>query len=70
MSAPRFLIRPCAEGDATILSNLVRELAVYEKLEHVARAVPDMTGEYPDCHGVNRPGTGAEHLNMFTNDFF
>ena len=36
-----FTIRPCVEGDATTLANLVRELAVYEKLEHLALAGPD-----------------------------
>jgi GNAT superfamily N-acetyltransferase len=34
-------IRPCVEGDEAMLVNLVRELAVYEKLEQHARATPD-----------------------------
>jgi GNAT superfamily N-acetyltransferase len=34
-------IRPCQPDDAETLVNLVRELAVYEKLEHFARATPD-----------------------------
>lgn len=29
-----------------------------------------MTDEYIDCHAEKRKGTGAKHLNMFTNDFF
>lgn len=29
-----------------------------------------MNGMYPDCHAVPRPGGGAQHLNMFSNDFF
>jgi GNAT superfamily N-acetyltransferase len=34
-------IRPCVESDATTLANLVRELALYEKLDHLARASSD-----------------------------
>jgi GNAT superfamily N-acetyltransferase len=34
-------IRPCRPGDAEVLANLVRELAVYEKLEHFAAATPE-----------------------------
>ncbi len=33
------IIRPCVESDSPALANLVRELAVYEKLEHHAQAV-------------------------------
>ena len=29
-----------------------------------------MTGDYPDCHDVERSGRDAQHLNMFSNDFF
>lgn len=29
-----------------------------------------MAGNYLDCHNAQKPGTGAKHLNMFTNDFF
>jgi GNAT superfamily N-acetyltransferase len=36
-----FTIRPAREEDAEVVANLVRELAVYEKLEHRARATPD-----------------------------
>jgi GNAT superfamily N-acetyltransferase len=36
-----FSIRPARPGDAELLVNLVRELAVYEKLEQHARATPD-----------------------------
>ena len=39
--APGFSIRPARAGDAELLVNLVRELAVYEKLEQHARATPD-----------------------------
>ncbi len=36
-----FTIRPAREEDAEVVANLVRELAVYEKLEDRARATPD-----------------------------
>jgi GNAT superfamily N-acetyltransferase len=38
---PGFSIRPCVDGDEVTLVNLVRELAVYERLEQYARATPD-----------------------------
>ena len=41
MNPPTFTIRDCVEADAEVLVNLVRELAVYEKLEAEARATPD-----------------------------
>jgi GNAT superfamily N-acetyltransferase len=34
-------IRPCVAADAPALANLIRELAVYERLEEFARATPD-----------------------------
>jgi GNAT superfamily N-acetyltransferase len=39
--APGFSIRAARPADAELLVNLVRELAVYEKLEQHARATPD-----------------------------
>src|SRR5262245_55216306 len=36
-----FTIRPAVPDDAATLVNLVRELAVYERLEEYARATPD-----------------------------
>ena len=36
-----FSIRPARPDDAELLVNLVRELAVYEKLEQYAKATPD-----------------------------
>jgi GNAT superfamily N-acetyltransferase len=39
--APGFSIRATRPADAEVLVNLVRELAVYEKLEQHARATPD-----------------------------
>jgi GNAT superfamily N-acetyltransferase len=38
---PGFSIRPAQPEDVEILVNLVRELAVYERLEQHARATPD-----------------------------
>jgi GNAT superfamily N-acetyltransferase len=40
-SAPQFVIRPVTPDDMDVVANLVRELAVYEKLEDLARATPD-----------------------------
>jgi len=37
-SKPRFTIRPAVPDDAETLVNLIRELAIYEKLEHFAKA--------------------------------
>ena len=41
--APRraYVIRPVTPDDMEVLANLVRELAVYEKLEEHAKATPD-----------------------------
>ena len=39
--ASSWTIRPARPEDGEVLANLVRELAVYEKLEHRARATPD-----------------------------
>ncbi len=36
-----FTIRPAGPDDAEVLANLVRDLAIYEKLEHLAQATPD-----------------------------
>jgi GNAT superfamily N-acetyltransferase len=41
LAAPGFLIRPARPDDGELLVTLVRELAVYEKLEHHAVATPD-----------------------------
>src|SRR5512135_1949945 len=35
------MIRPCQPDDAETLVSLIRELAVYEKLEHLTRATPN-----------------------------
>ena len=41
MTPPPFAIRPCLASDSDVLATLVRELADFEKLAHVARATPD-----------------------------
>ena len=41
MDHPPFSLRPCEASDAETLANLVRELAVYEKLEHEVEATAD-----------------------------
>ena len=46
MTTPSFSIRPCVESDAETLVNLVRELAVYEKLEAHAKATPQLFREH------------------------
>jgi GNAT superfamily N-acetyltransferase len=38
---PSFTIRPARPDDAETLANLVRELAIYEKLEQHAKATPE-----------------------------
>jgi GNAT superfamily N-acetyltransferase len=35
-----FTIRPAVEADVEAIANLIRELAIYEKLDHVAKATP------------------------------
>ena len=40
-SAPDLVIRPVTPEDMEVLANLVRELAVYEKMEQHARGTPD-----------------------------
>ena len=40
-SAPDLVIRPVTPEDMEVLANLVRELAVYEKLEQHAKGTPD-----------------------------
>ncbi len=39
-------IRPAVPDDSETIANLIRELAVYEKLEHEARASPEMIREH------------------------
>ena len=37
---------------------------------NVSRDGGTMNSQYSDCHGTPKSGSGADHLNMFTNDFF
>ncbi|MBX6314463.1 MAG: GNAT family N-acetyltransferase, partial [Isosphaeraceae bacterium] len=41
MAPPEYAIRPCRPEDAETLVALIRELAIYEKLEAFARATPE-----------------------------
>lgn len=41
-----FTIRPAVPGDARTIANLVHELAVYEKLEHLAQGTPESFHEH------------------------
>jgi hypothetical protein len=41
----RFLIRPAAPGDVGELLRLIRDLAEYEKLAHMAAGTPPMLHE-------------------------
>jgi len=40
-SSSAFTIRPAVEADSETIANLIRELAMYEKLAHVAKASAD-----------------------------
>ena len=53
----RFLIRAAARGDVAELLRLIGELAVYEKLEHLAVGTPDalerhLFGPRPACEAL------------------
>lgn len=41
-----FTIRPAVPGDAPTIASLVHELAVYEKLEHLAKGTPESFHEH------------------------
>ena len=53
----RFLIRPAARADVAELLRLIRELAIYEKLEHQAVGTPEalerhLFGQRPACEAL------------------
>lgn len=53
----RFLIRPATRADVGELLRLIRELAIYEKLEHMAVGTPEalerhLFGERPACEAL------------------
>jgi GNAT superfamily N-acetyltransferase len=53
----RFLIRPAAPGDVDELLRLIRDLAEYEKLAHMAAGTPPMLhealfGARPSCEAI------------------
>ena len=52
-----FLIRPATRADVDDLLRLIRELAIYEKLEHLAVGTPaalerHLFGEHPACEAL------------------
>jgi len=54
---PKHAIRPATEGDVEALLRLIHDLAVYEKLEHMAVGTPAMMkaalfGPKPSCEAV------------------
>ena len=53
----RFLIRPATRADVPELLRLIRSLAIYEKLEHLAVGTPEalqqhLFGERPACEAL------------------
>jgi len=55
--APSPLLRPATPGDVADLLRLIHELAVYEKLEHLAVGTPEalaqaLFGERPACEAI------------------
>ena len=53
-TAPRATVRFATRDDAAVIVSLIRELAIYEKLEHLATATPErlaieLFGERPTC---------------------
>src|SRR3954469_10046920 len=54
---PKHTIRPATEGDVEALLRLIHDLAVYEKLEHMAEGTPALMraalfGPRPSCEAV------------------
>ena len=54
---PNHAIRPATEGDVEALLRLIHDLAIYEKLEHMAVGTPAMMraalfGPHPSCEAV------------------
>ena len=52
--APRATVRFATREDAPVIVSLIRELAIYEKLEHLATATParleaELFGDKPTC---------------------
>jgi GNAT superfamily N-acetyltransferase len=45
-SSSEFTIRPAVEADSETIANLIRELAIYEKLDHVAKATAEDFRKY------------------------
>ena len=69
----RFLIRPAAPGDVDELLRLIRDLAEYEKLAHMAAGTPPMLqealfGPRPSCEAIvaQRGGRSVGFALYFT----
>jgi len=69
----RFLIRPAAPGDVDELLRLIRDLAEYEKLAHMAAGTPPMLhealfGPRPSCEALvaERGGRSVGFALYFT----
>jgi len=69
----RFLIRPAAPGDVDELLRLIRDLAEYEKLAHMAAGTPPMLqealfGRRPSCEAIvaQRGGRSVGFALYFT----
>lgn len=57
MTQPTFKIRPATADDVHLIFDLIRELGVYEKLEHMITGTPEMLrvalfGTRPSCECV------------------
>ena len=53
-TAPRAAVRFATREDVSVIVSLIRELAIYEKLEHLATATPagleaELFGDRPSC---------------------
>jgi GNAT superfamily N-acetyltransferase len=53
-TAPRAAVRFASREDVSVIVSLIRELAIYEKLEHLATATParleaELFGDRPSC---------------------
>jgi GNAT superfamily N-acetyltransferase len=53
-TAPRAAVRSATREDVAVIVSLIRELAIYEKLEHLATATPErleieLFGDRPTC---------------------
>ncbi len=66
MTAPAFTLRPARPEDAAVIVALIRELAVYEKLEHLMVATPASIA--PHLFGP-RPAAEVVGFALFFHNF-